>query len=161
MMERIAKKILIDLVAIRDYPEWKSEGIYRDTGRDTAFRSIREMATFLFTCRKCQDAPCISVCPSEALEKSEDGTITRFVHLCVGCKSCVAICPFGTLMDDLFEKKDRRYYFDLGDEGELDRLVESAPGRVITYYEGEEDPEQHIYKMTDRIMVRDYVWNPK
>lgn len=160
-MGRIAKKILVDLVKMRDYPEWKSEGIYRDPGLDTAFKSIRELATFLFTCRKCQDAPCISVCPTEALEKLEDGTITRSINLCVRCKSCVTICPFGTLMDDLFEKKDRRFFFDLSDEKELARLVEASPGQAVTYYEGGADPAQNIYQMTDMILVRDYVWNPK
>ena len=155
----IAKKILIDLVKMRDYPGMETEGILRKDGGNTEFKSIRELATFLFTCRKCQEAPCIAVCPSEALEKLVDGSVTRYLQLCVRCKSCVAICPFGTLMDDVFQKKDRKYFFDLGDQEELDRLVASTPGEVISYFEGEEDPGQNIYQLTDRILVKDYVWN--
>ena len=111
----IAKKILIDLVKMRDYPDHQSEGIYKDPGLTREFKSIRELATFLFTCRQCQDAPCITVCPSEALEKGEEGRITRSLQLCVRCKSCVVICPFGTLMDDIFQMKDRKYFYDLSD----------------------------------------------
>ncbi len=156
----ISRKILIDLVKMRDFPDGRAEGIYREPGLNTEFKSIRELATFLYTCRKCETAPCVDVCPSEALEKLDDGMITRHLQLCVRCKSCVAICPFGTLMDDIFEKKDRRYFLDLEDKKELDRLVEESPGQAISYYEGEEDPDQNIYQLTEKILVKDYVWIP-
>ena len=147
------------MVKLRDYQECKPEGIYKDPDFNTEFKSIRELATFLYTCRQCKEAPCLSVCPAEALEKSENGMVTRSINLCVRCKSCIAICPFGTLMDDLFEKKDRMNFFDLGDEGELDRFVEASPDQTIIFYDGGEDPDHHIYKLTDTILVKDYVWN--
>lgn len=156
---QMAKKILIDMVKLRDYQECKSDGILKDPEFNTDFKSIRELATFLITCRKCKEAPCISVCPSEALEKSENEIVVRAINLCVRCKSCIAICPFGTLMDDLFEKKDRTNFFDLSDEGELDRFVEASPDQTISFYEGEEDPDHHIYQLTDSILVKDYLWN--
>jgi Fe-S-cluster-containing hydrogenase component 2 len=155
----MAKKILIDMVKLRDYQECVPEGFYKDPDFNMEFKSIRELATFLFTCRKCKEAPCISVCPAEALEKSENGWVTRSVYLCVRCKSCIAICPFGTLMDDLFRKKDRKYFFDLTDERELEQFVKDSPEQTISFYDGEEDPDHHIYKLTDMIMVKDYVWN--
>ena len=147
------------MVKLRDYQECKPEGIYKDPDFNTEFKSIRELATFLYTCRQCKEAPCLSVCPAEALEKSENGMVTRSINLCVRCKSCIPICPFGTLMDDLFEKKDRMNFFDLGDEGELDRFVEASPDQTIIFYDGGEDPDHHIYKLTDTILVKDYVWN--
>lgn len=146
------------MVKMRDLPEGGPEGILRDPEAGAGFKSIRELATFLFTCRRCREAPCIAVCPSDALEKSENGIITRALHACVRCKSCVAICPFGTLMDDLFEKKDRKSYFDLGDDEQLEGFVKASPGQAISFYEGDEDPEKHVYKLNDRILVRDYVW---
>jgi Fe-S-cluster-containing hydrogenase component 2 len=155
----MGRTILIDMVKLRDYKGCKPDGIFRDPLFNREFKSVRELATFLYTCRRCKDAPCISVCPAEALEKSAEGIITRAIHLCVRCKSCIAICPFGTMMDDLFEKKDRKNFFDLSDEGELDRFVETSPDQTIRYYEGGENPDQHIYRLTDRILVKDYVWN--
>jgi Fe-S-cluster-containing hydrogenase component 2 len=155
----MTRKILIDMVKLRDHQACQVEGVLKDPDFNTEYKSIRELATFLFTCRKCKDAPCISVCPAEALEKDGNEVVTRAINLCVRCKSCIAICPFGTLMDDLFEKKERKYFFNLGDEQEVDRFVEASPDETISFYEGEEDPDHHIYKLTERILVKDFMWN--
>jgi Fe-S-cluster-containing hydrogenase component 2 len=153
------KKILIDMVQLRDYQECKPDGIFKEPSFNTEFKSIRELATFYFSCRKCSDAPCISVCPADALEKNENEMVTRALNLCVRCKSCIMICPFGTLMPDLFEKKGKENYFDLSDEEELNSFVEASPGQSIIFYEGDEDQEKHIYKLTENILVRDFVWD--
>ena len=155
----MAGKILVDMVKLRDYDNCKPDGIILDPGINSEFKSLRELATFLFTCRRCDEAPCINVCPAEALEKSENDIITRSLNLCVRCKSCIAICPFGTLMDDLFEKKDRTSFFDLSDEAELERFVKESPDQTVSYYDGDEDPDQHIYRLSDNILVKDYRWN--
>ena len=68
----MAGKILIDMLKLRDYQECKPDGILRDPELNNEFKTIRELATFLFTCRKCSEAPCINVCPAEALEKTEN-----------------------------------------------------------------------------------------
>ncbi len=49
-------------------------------------------------CRHCEDAPCVAICPSQALQKPETSSpvITR-AELCIGCKSCVLVCPFGVI----------------------------------------------------------------
>ena len=62
-------------------------------------------------------------------------------------------------MDDLFEKKHRTNFFDLADEEELNRFVEASPDQTVSFYEGMEDPEKHIYRLTDMILVKDYQWN--
>jgi Fe-S-cluster-containing hydrogenase component 2 len=54
-------------------------------------------------CQQCEDAPCIAVCPVDAL--SRDATLGRVVldyDLCIGCKLCVTACPFGGMgIDDV------------------------------------------------------------
>jgi carbon-monoxide dehydrogenase iron sulfur subunit len=47
-------------------------------------------------CQQCEDAPCIAVCPKDAL--SRDLVLGRVVlnyDVCIGCKMCVIACPFG------------------------------------------------------------------
>ncbi len=47
-------------------------------------------------CNQCEKAPCISVCPKNAL--SRDTALSRVTlnyDLCIGCKMCVIACPFG------------------------------------------------------------------
>lgn len=48
------------------------------------------------TCRHCEDAPCASVCPTQALIR-KDNSIQLVQEKCIGCKSCVLACPFGAM----------------------------------------------------------------
>lgn len=48
------------------------------------------------TCRHCEDAPCVQVCPSNALTH-ENNSIKLTKEKCIGCKTCVLACPFGAI----------------------------------------------------------------
>jgi len=49
-------------------------------------------------CRHCEDAPCVRVCPTGALEKIENtGTVLVHEDQCIGCRWCVLVCPFGVI----------------------------------------------------------------
>ena len=47
-------------------------------------------------CRQCENAPCASVCPHDALVRHHD-SIQVIQSRCIGCKSCVIACPFGAI----------------------------------------------------------------
>ena len=154
----MSKKILIDLLKLRDYENHLAEGVHTSPDFNNEFKTIRELATFRFTCRKCEAAPCIDVCTAGALEKDEKGIINRAINLCVRCKSCIAICPFGTLMDDLFEKKPRINFFNLKDDQELKKFVDACPENTVIFYEGDEDTDKNIYKLTEKVLVKEFIW---
>jgi len=46
-------------------------------------------------CYHCENAPCVSVCPTDSLLKQEDGFVQVRDDLCVGCQYCLSACPFG------------------------------------------------------------------
>jgi carbon-monoxide dehydrogenase iron sulfur subunit len=49
-------------------------------------------------CRHCEDAPCVSVCPSGALRRpSEAEPVLIDQQKCIGCAFCVQVCPFGVI----------------------------------------------------------------
>lgn len=49
-------------------------------------------------CHQCEDAPCASVCPTKALSReSQDEPVEFHEELCIGCSSCVLVCPFGAI----------------------------------------------------------------
>lgn len=49
-------------------------------------------------CRHCEAPPCIEICPTGAIQRySEHGPVVVNQDLCIGCKLCMLICPFGVL----------------------------------------------------------------
>ena len=46
-------------------------------------------------CMQCKNAPCLAVCPTGATYTADDGVILVDADVCIGCKSCMAACPYG------------------------------------------------------------------
>lgn len=45
-------------------------------------------------CQHCQQAPCVPVCPTTASHKDPDGRTVVDREKCMGCRRCVAACPY-------------------------------------------------------------------
>ena len=46
-------------------------------------------------CRHCEDAPCAAVCPTHATYITDSGVVLVDEEKCIGCKYCMAACPYG------------------------------------------------------------------
>ena len=69
--------------------KWESEGLYVP-----------------MSCQQCQDAPCMNVCPVKAISRDEDlGVVKVDYDVCIGCRSCVAVCPFGAMSYNTIDRK--------------------------------------------------------
>ena len=56
-------------------------------------------------CNHCDNPPCVYNCPTGASYKSEDGPVLLKQNRCVGCKACVAACPY----DARYINEDKGY----------------------------------------------------
>ena len=48
-------------------------------------------------CNQCSSAPCVTICPVNALEKRNDGIVDIDRDLCIGCRACMQACPYDAI----------------------------------------------------------------
>jgi formate dehydrogenase iron-sulfur subunit len=48
-------------------------------------------------CKHCVEAPCLEVCPTRAIVRTEFDTVLIRQDVCNGCRLCIAACPFGVI----------------------------------------------------------------
>jgi len=47
-------------------------------------------------CNHCEHPPCVKVCPTQATYQRPDGIVMMDFHRCIGCRFCMAGCPYGS-----------------------------------------------------------------
>jgi len=47
-------------------------------------------------CNHCAKPQCVRVCPTQATWKRADGVVMMDYHRCIGCRYCMAACPYGS-----------------------------------------------------------------
>src|SRR2546425_3714291 len=80
----------VPLGAFRTWVKYVERGHYPDTRR--YFSVLR--------CNHCDDAPCVTICPTVALYRRSDGIVDFDGERCIGCKSCMQGCPYDALYID-------------------------------------------------------------
>ncbi|MDZ7699686.1 MAG: 4Fe-4S dicluster domain-containing protein [Deltaproteobacteria bacterium] len=61
----------------------------------TAGTAIKQK--FLLMCNHCEDPPCVRACPTQAtFKRQDDGIVMMDYHRCIGCRFCMAACPYGS-----------------------------------------------------------------
>src|SRR5512134_3555228 len=51
-------------------------------------------------CRHCEDAPCVASCITGCLYVDAKGYVRRHKERCIGCWTCIMVCPFGVVTRD-------------------------------------------------------------
>jgi Fe-S-cluster-containing dehydrogenase component/formate-dependent nitrite reductase membrane component NrfD len=66
---------------------------YIETG---SFPDVARKFTVM-RCNQCDDAPCMTICPTSALYRADNGVVDFQDDDCIGCKSCMNACPYDAL----------------------------------------------------------------
>ncbi|MBR9984277.1 MAG: 4Fe-4S dicluster domain-containing protein [Desulfosarcina sp.] len=79
--------------------KWIWEAHYHNAFTDKTNPFLNESVEhrpFLLLCNHCENPPCVRACPTKATFKRErDGIVLMDFHRCIGCRFCMAACPFG------------------------------------------------------------------
>jgi Fe-S-cluster-containing dehydrogenase component len=106
----------------------------------------------LALCNHCDNPPCAKVCPTEATWRRVDGVVMMDWHRCIGCRYCMAACPYGSRsfnwvdpqpylskIDPSFPPRTRgvvekcTFCSERLDRGRLPACVESCPEKALLF----------------------------
>ena len=82
-------------------------------------------------CRHCEDAPCMHACISGAISRNLESVVITDTDKCIGCWTCVMVCPFGVIGRHLETHKS--YRCDRCPDRETPACVSSCPTKALIY----------------------------
>lgn len=105
-------------------------------------------------CHHCEDAPCMKVCPTDAISKNEEyDAVILDQSGCIGCRECMMACPFGALT---LEGSGKIVKCDLCIDrvqvGENPSCVESCPQEILKFMDEEEYLKEVKQEHVDQIV---------
>ena len=116
-----------------------------------------QVVHFPKSCLHCEDAPCVTVCPTGASYKREDdGIVLVNESDCIGCGLCAWACPYGAREMDGAEKVmkkctlcvDRIYNENIPEVDRVPSCVRTCPAGA-RHFGDLSDPESSVFKLVE------------
>ncbi len=78
---------LVPLSVNRTYVKYADVGVFPQSRR----------AMQVTRCNQCEEPPCAAACPTGAMYQRPDGIVDFDKAICIGCKACIAACPYDAI----------------------------------------------------------------
>ncbi len=156
----MAKRLYIDLEKCRECESCVVKCSYFYHPFNNGIIYLREIGEFATTCRKCENAPCVTACPYEALEKQDNGIVKRYTMRCVSCNTCSYACPFGTILPELIPYATSRCDYcikRLGDKEEP-LCIQGCSQDAVKFGDFKPDEKNFEFLVNDSLIVRSIPW---
>jgi anaerobic carbon-monoxide dehydrogenase iron sulfur subunit len=82
-------------------------------------------------CRHCEEAPCLHACISGAISRTAEGVVRSDPDRCIGCWTCVMVCPYGVIGRETATRK--AYKCDRCPDLEIPACVNACPTKALLY----------------------------
>lgn len=94
----------------------------------------RKPVSFSVRCQHCDKPPCIYACLTGALQRdAESGLVTVDEERCIGCWTCILVCPFGAIRQDMHQGKIAKCDLCAGEAVPV--CVANCPNEALVYVE--------------------------
>ena len=88
--------------------------------------------SFSLHCQHCDEAPCVYACLTGALTRDPaSGVVEVNEERCIGCWTCILVCPFGAIARDTNQRKMVKC--DLCQGEDLPACVANCPNEALVY----------------------------
>ncbi len=91
----------VPLSVTRTYVKYVDTGLFPQARR--SFQVTR--------CNQCEDPPCVAACPTAAMHRRPDGIVDFDKSVCIGCKACIAACPYDAIFINPADKSAEKCNF--------------------------------------------------
>lgn len=113
-------------------------------------------------CQHCDNAPCMKVCPEDAIAKGENGLVIINQEKCTGCGLCQEACPYDVIYmnEELNVAQKCTGCAHLVEIGETPRCADICPRDAI-YFGDEDDPRMIQLKVKAETLHPEFEANPR
>ena len=135
----------------------KQEKVISPTEKESVFMPV--------LCNQCNEPPCVRVCPTVATYKDKTtGIVVMDSKKCIGCKTCMAACPYNARYFNEEVRAVDKCNFCLDtrlSKGKKDTAcVEACPAHVRVFGDLS-DPESEVYKLVHQPETTVWVLRPE
>ena len=111
-----------------------ADGLREVSDVKTDYSVTKKPGYVSLACMHCDDAPCISGCPTGCLRRDENGLVVNEAQLCIGCHSCAMNCPYSAPRFDAEGKIDKcNGCAERVEYGLLPACVRVCPTKALKY----------------------------